>query len=336
MLADVDFSQPDVRDDIFSWGQWLAKELGPSLKGMRFDAIKHYSQRFLRGLVEHLDRTVGKDWFFVAEYWDSDVKVLADVVEIFKGRISLFDVQLVYNFSASSKAKQCDLSTMFHGTLGKRYPGNSVTFVQNHDTQETQALEAVVEEWFIPCAYAMILLRKDNGYPCVFYGDLYGIQGPRSRRPACGGKLPKMVLARKLFAYGVQREYAEEAECVGWTREGSGRRKGEKASGLAVMLNTGWRWNEKKMCVGKQHAGEVWSDIMGWAWGEVAIDRAGEGVFTVGHRSMGVWVNKSAPGRKKIDELVFDDDIYGVEEAGRIALLKLLENSQAAAGKLRI
>jgi alpha-amylase len=336
MLADIDFSQPDVREDVFHWGRWIAKELGPGLKGIRFDAIKHYSQRFLRGLVEHLDNTVGKDWFFVAEYWDSDIKVLADVVEIFNRRISLFDVQLVYNFSASSKARQCDLSTMFHGTLAKHYPGNTVTFVQNHDTQETQALEAVVEEWFVPLAYAMILLRRDSGYPCVFYGDLYGILGPKPRRPACGGKLPRLVLARKMYAYGVQRDYVDEAECIGWTREGSGTRKTSKAAGMAVMLSTGWSWKEKKMCVGKQHAGEVWTDIMGWAWGEVTIDQAGEGVFPVGHKSMSVWVDKNAPGRKKMDKLVFDDDIYGIEEAKRNALLRLLDNSPAVAGKLKI
>jgi alpha-amylase len=336
MLADVDFSQPDVCDDIFHWGRWLAAELGPSLKGIRFDAIKHYSQRFLRGLVEHLDATVGKSWFFVAEYWDSDIKTLGDVIEIFDRRISLFDVQLVYNFSASSKARVCDLRTMFGGTLAERYPENAVTFVQNHDTQETQALEAVVEEWFVPLAYAMILLRKECGYPCVFYGDLYGIQGPKPRRPAAGGKLARLVLARKMYAYGVQRDYADKAECIGWTREGSRRKKSSKAAGLAVVLNTGWSWKEKRMCVGRQHAGEVWTDIMGWAWGQVTIDRAGEGVFPVGHRSMGVWINKGAAGRKKMDELVFDDDIYGIEEARRKTLIEMLDNSPAVAQKLKI
>lgn len=336
MLADIDYSQPEVREDVFHWCLWIAKELGPALRGMRFDAIKHYSQRYLRGLVEHLDNTAGKDWFFVGEYWDSDLKVLADVIETFKRRLSLFDVQLVYNLSASSKARHCDLSTMFYGTLAKHYPENAVTFVQNHDTQETQALEAVVEEWFIPLGYAMILLKKDNGYPCVFYGDLYGIQGPKPRRPACGGKLPRLVLARKLYAYGVQREYAEKAECIGWTREGSGRKKSNKAAGIAVVLNTGWSFNEKRMCVGKQHAGEVWTDIMGWAWGEMTIDQAGEAVFPVGHRSLSVWVNKTAPGRKTMDGLVFDDDIYETNAARRNAILRSLGNSPTLASKRKI
>jgi alpha-amylase len=50
---------------------------------------------------------------------------------------------------------------------------HSVTLVDNHDTQPLQDLEAPVEPWFKPIAYALILLREE-GYPCVFYPDLYG------------------------------------------------------------------------------------------------------------------------------------------------------------------
>jgi alpha-amylase len=47
--------------------------------------------------------------------------------------------------------------------------------VSNHDTQPLQSLESVVEAWFKPLAYALILLRKD-GYPCVFAADYYGAE----------------------------------------------------------------------------------------------------------------------------------------------------------------
>ncbi len=33
------------------------------------DAIKHYSSLFLRDFIQHIDKTVGRDWFFVGEYW---------------------------------------------------------------------------------------------------------------------------------------------------------------------------------------------------------------------------------------------------------------------------
>ncbi|MFX7540809.1 hypothetical protein ABTJ80_20215, partial [Acinetobacter baumannii] len=52
-------------------------------------------------------------------------------------------------------------------------PFHAVTLVTNHDTQPLQALEAPVEPWFKPLAYALILLRE-NGVPSVFYADLFG------------------------------------------------------------------------------------------------------------------------------------------------------------------
>ena len=65
MFADVDYTQPDVKDDVKRWVEWIGKETG--IKGMRLDAIKHYSSDFLKELVLHMDRTVGRDWFLVGE-----------------------------------------------------------------------------------------------------------------------------------------------------------------------------------------------------------------------------------------------------------------------------
>ena len=124
MFADVDYSQPDVRADVFSWGDWLGKEV--KLSGMRFDAIKHYSEDFLRSFVRHLDETFGKDFFFVGEYWTTEFGVLAPYITRMDGRMSLFDVQLVYNLSFASKARRCDLRRVFDGTLAKHLPRNAV------------------------------------------------------------------------------------------------------------------------------------------------------------------------------------------------------------------
>ena len=65
MFADVDYTQPDVIDDVKRWVEWIGKQT--KVKGMRLDAIKHYSSDFLRELVQHMDRTVGQDWFLVGE-----------------------------------------------------------------------------------------------------------------------------------------------------------------------------------------------------------------------------------------------------------------------------
>ena len=101
------------------------------------------------------------------------------------------------------------------GVWWKASPTQAVTVVMNHDTQPGQTVATPIEGFFKPLAYALILLRLD-GYPAVFYGDLYGTKGEHAEPPTCGGKLADLVLARKLYAYGVQEDYFNEANCVGW------------------------------------------------------------------------------------------------------------------------
>ena len=88
--------------------------------------------------------------------------------------MSLFDAPLQNKFHiASTTGKDFDLTTVFNDTLVMAKPYLSVPVVDNHDTQPLQALEAPIEPWFKPLAYALILLRED-GYPCVFYPDMFG------------------------------------------------------------------------------------------------------------------------------------------------------------------
>lgn len=315
MFADIDHRHPPVRADLLEWSSWITRTLG--LSGMRLDAIKHYSNAFQVELVRHLQSHFGPDFFVVGEYWTWNPLTLSNVIGKFKGRVSLFDVQLVYNFSDYSKQRSTrggrvhkssspvkgDLRRIFEGSLLEMHPRRSVTFVANHDTQEGGSLEAVVQSWFVPHAYALILLRVE-GQPCVFYGDLWGNNGSNPRRPAAGGRLPRMVAARERYAYGRQRDYFDEVDCVGWTRAGHVARS--EGAGLAVVVNSGWEVRAKRMCVGSVHKGEVWTDLMGWAWGEVVIDDGGYGVFPVAAREVSVWAHKGARGRDKIDKLVWD------------------------------
>ncbi len=60
---------------------------------------------------------------------------------------------------------------------------------------------------------------------------------------------------------------------------------------------------EKKMHVGEVHAGEVWTDVLGWGKGEVVIDKEGFGLFTCPGVSLAVWVNKDAEGRDQFGKL---------------------------------
>lgn len=159
--------------------------------------------------------------------------------------------------------------------------------------QPGQPLEAPVASYFKPLAYALILLRNE-GQPCVFYGDLYGItkdvQNPLT--PSCKGKLPVLTRARKLYAYGEQRDYFDRRNCIGFVRYGNRRHP----SGLACVMSNG-KPTQKRMYVGQWHAGELWTDILDWCPESVTIDRDGYGVFPVAGMSVSVWVKATAEGR---------------------------------------
>ncbi len=105
----------------------------------------------------------------------------------------------------------------------------------NHDTQPGQTVATPIEGLFKPLAYSLILLRSE-GYPQLFYGDLYGMKGEHPEPPACGGKLADLTLARKLYAYGDQNDYFDEQNCIGFVRRGTW----DHPDGLAcVMSNAG-------------------------------------------------------------------------------------------------
>lgn len=124
MFSDLDYAQSDVRRDVLNWGSWITEELG--LSGFRLDAMKHYSQDFQKEFVRHMDSQFGRDFFFVGEYWKYDSFVLSSVIGKFKGRINLFDVQLVYNFSDISQEKQTDLRKVFDNALVQLHPQRAV------------------------------------------------------------------------------------------------------------------------------------------------------------------------------------------------------------------
>ena len=51
------------------------------------------------------------------------------------------------------------------------------------------------------------------------------------------------------------------------------------------------------MDVGKEHAGEEWTDFLGWHPGVVKIDENGKGTFRCPGLSVSIWVKVGARGR---------------------------------------
>lgn len=282
MSADIDYNNGYVIEEVHRWGVWFMREL--SLDGFRMDALKHIDEIFIRNFIGHMRTEAGADFPVIGEYWHGDIQKLHKYLEEMEYALQLFDVALHFRFhEASHQGRGYDLSKIFAGTLVAAAPFHSVTFVDNHDSQPGQALTSWVEDWFRPLAYALILLRRD-GYPCVFYGDYYGIGGENpiaAKRDA----LDKLLLIRKMYAYGEQEDYFDHPNVVGWVRKGDGE---HPDSGIAVLISNS-EDGEKRMCLGAGHAGRELKDLMGIRQETVRLDEQGWGTFSVAGGSVSAW-----------------------------------------------
>ncbi|KAF1981494.1 glycoside hydrolase family 13 protein [Aulographum hederae CBS 113979] len=301
MFADLDYHHDEVCADVKNWGVWVTKEL--KLKGMRLDAVQHFSERFTNEFVSEIRKECGNDQFMVGEFWVGDQQTMSDWLEKMERKFSLFDAPLLYNFASISKQEKADLRKVFDGSLVSVQPQNAVTVIMNHDTERGQVMETPIEGFFKPLAYCLILLRS-SGYPCIFYGDLYGIKGEYAEPPSCGEKLPDMILARKLYAYGDQEDYWDDPNCIGWVRRGTW----DKPAGLACLMSNA-EPGQIRMAVGDEHNGEVWTDVLGWSQEEVTIED-GYGTFSCSGISVSIYVRKDAEGRDKFP-VKFNSNIYG-------------------------
>ena len=280
MGADLDFENPEVVEECTKWGKWYLDTT--KVDGFRLDAVKHIDSAFYKNWIRTLRKQTKDELFTVGEYWTGDVSKLHRYIEKTEGEISLFDVPLHYNLATASKQEDYNLSQILEHTLVKENPNKAVTFVDNHDTQPNQALESFVEKWFKPAAYSIILLRNE-GYPCVFYGDFYGISHNKIEPIE---QLKTLINLRKEKAYGNQHDYFDHANYIGWTREGD---EEHIKSGLAVIIsNTGD--GEKRMYIGKKFAGEKFIDSLGSCQETVEIDEEGFGRFKVKAKSTSVWI----------------------------------------------
>ncbi len=290
IACDLDSSNPEVQENLKQWGEWMLDTTG--VDGFRLDAVKHMRASFFKEWLTHTQTYAKRSLFAVGEYWAEDVESLHWFITHTHGQISLFDVPLHYNFHRASRAGgHFDMRRILFGTLMREQPALAVTFVENHDSQPLQALESVVEAWFKPLAYAIILLRKE-GYPCVFYGDYYGghyVDQGQDGKPheiwldSHRWLIDQFLYVRRHYAYGDQYDYFDHPDCIGWTRLGNTDHPGA----IAVILSggpTGSKWME----VGKPNT--TFYDITKHVAEPVQTNEFGWGDFCCHGGSVSVWV----------------------------------------------
>lgn len=281
MGADIDFGNPEVVEECIKWGKWYLETTG--VDGFRFDAVKHIEADFIKDFIREVKSTSKEELFCVGEYWNANINDLKRYIEKTEGELSLFDVPLHYNFyHAANSNGEYDMARILDNTLLKENWAKAVTFVDNHDTQPGQALASWIPGWFKEIAYSIILLRKE-GYPCVFYGDYYGISHDGIEPMK---NLKTLMLIRKDKAYGEQVDYFDDCNIVGFTRLGEEK---HYKSGLAVIMSDKYD-GSKRMYVGKKFAGEKFIDALGNREEEIVIDEEGFGNFIVTGGSASVYV----------------------------------------------
>lgn len=284
MGCDVDFNNLDVVRDLHSWGKWFVNQT--HVDGFRLDAIKHIRSSFYKSWLSYLKHEFDKDFYTVGEYFSANIDALLNYLDYNKQVSSLFDVPLHIKFKdASESSGYYDMRKIFENTLVDRRPSKAVTFVDNHDTEPGQSLESWVQPWFKPLAYAMIMFR-DVGIPCIFYGDYYGI--PEKNIEPMKELLDVFLLARKYLAYGDEKDYFDDSNIIGWTRSGDYY---HQDSGMAVILSDG-NGGGKQMNVGKNLANTVLYDCTGNVKETVYVDGDGNGIFYVNGGSVSVWIKK--------------------------------------------
>ena len=290
MGCDLDMEHPEVRGELKYWGEWLMDLT--DVDGFRFDAVKHVAAEFFHDWFEHIRHYAQRDLFAVGEYWSYEIEALHYFISLTQGKVALFDAPLHYNFHAASRSgEHYDMRQIFDNTLVQQQPSLAVTLVDNHDSQPLQSLESVVESWFKPIAYSLILLRRE-GYPCVFYADYYG-----SHYRDCGNDgneheiwldchrwiIDKFLWARRNYAYGSQYDYFDHPNLIGWTRIGNADHSG----GMAVVLSNG-AGGSKWMEVGQPNC--LYIDITEHIARPVMTDEYGWGEFSCKGGSVSVWV----------------------------------------------
>ncbi len=276
-FADIDSGNEEVRRDLRAWGEWIVGTLG--IDGVRLDAAKHVRYGLFNDWLDAIRaRYPERSLFAVGEYFSGDVSTLIWFIGQTAARMSLFDFPLYFNMRAASEAEAgADLRLLLRNTLVELAPIQAVTFVDNHDT----ARERTVRDWFKPLAYALILLRAE-GYPCVFYGDYYGLPGRISHR----GTIDRLMEVRRDYAYGEQRDYFDEADLVGWTRQGDATHP--RAIAVLMSARAG---GSKRMAVGRPN--RRFRDVMGGVSERVTADASGDAVFPCNGGSVAVWVEEA-------------------------------------------
>ena len=280
MGADVDYQDPQVREEIKAWGEWIVKEIG--FDGFRLDASKHIDNDFIAEFISHLQYVANKDLFFVGESWEEDPNsLIAYLEEVRDDRLNVFDFALRKEFT---KLRDGNLDLRWLGGAGLvnqvGYEERAVTFVDSHDTDRDGDDKSISNRKLQ--AYSYILMRE-HGLPCIYWKDYY-IWGLKE-------ELDRLIAARQKFAYGPGYETnTNDYNTYSYIREGSSE---VPNSGLVMMITQADSGGVITKEINACQSNTTFYDYTGNIEGTVRTDSKGMGQFEVRAseaRGWSIWV----------------------------------------------
>ncbi|MFZ1451856.1 MAG: alpha-amylase family glycosyl hydrolase [Ferruginibacter sp.] len=217
---DYDQFQKKTADTLIEWTKWNWDELG--VRGMRMDAIKHFSPAFVADLLDSM-HAYGKDpSMVVGEWYGTNPVELSGWVNSVKANMTpgalaaiqpkIFDFTLREQLRLACDDGGYDSRNIFNNSLhdAASLSGfNIITFVNNHDFRDASGFASLIRN-NPNLAYAYILTNNQLGVPTVFYPDYYGYPAPAgglygyhpTNLPPYKTEIDRLMLALKLYING--------------------------------------------------------------------------------------------------------------------------------------
>jgi hypothetical protein len=207
---DYDQDQAMARDGLNAWTKW---QLEQGIKGLRMDAVKHFSPAFVGQLFNYLQSQNTIPEYVVGEFFDYNPTVLNNWVNaVYANTTSSINVK-VFDFSLRGALKNAcdnmgnfcddgaDVRNIFSagvvdGASGS--PFNVVTFVDNHDIRHEG--NGIQNDAIL--AYAYVLTNNQVGSPSVFYPDYFGVQVGNTPLIDLKDEVNALVSVHQQYIYG--------------------------------------------------------------------------------------------------------------------------------------
>ena len=278
-LVKLNLDNPEVQQYLFdSVTLWIRQF---DIDGIRLDVAYSLPRWFMAKLKAHCEN-LKKDFFLVGEVMGDNAGYMFSEAHLdsitdypgFKGMWSSFNTMNMFELAHTLKRN-----------YGEMYKGKDLlTFVDNHDTEPTQSLGSFVADWFKPLAYTLILLRNE-GYPCVFYGDYYGIA--YENISAKKELLDKLLYLRKNYCYDYQDDYFDDPHIIGWIK------KQDFYHDPVIVIMSNRQEGQKEMYIGENFTGMKFYDFLGHIDTPVVINSSGKGVFKTQGKNVSVYIKQS-------------------------------------------